>query len=61
MFLVLAAVWLYVLREPNKAFTEAERHALQVAGVVSAVYCCFVFHFGIAAQEAATQRCGLTS
>ena len=36
MFLVIAAVWLYVLREPNKAFTEAERHALQVAGVVSA-------------------------
>jgi len=36
MFLVLAAVWLYVLREPNPAFTEAERHALQVAGVVSA-------------------------
>jgi uncharacterized membrane protein YbaN (DUF454 family) len=44
MLLVLAAVWLYVLREPNKAFTEVERHVLQVVGVIS-VFAAVLFFF----------------
>jgi cbb3-type cytochrome oxidase subunit 3 len=51
MFLVLAVVWLYVFREPNKGLTEVERHILQVAGVVFAFVAVLFFILALRAKK----------